>query len=380
MPFDGSGTYTPAAAPNFPAVGGAVISSTYYNAVINDIATAFNNCLTRDGQGKPSGAISWNNQNLTGVNSFSAATATFTNALGVASGGTGVDASAAANGALLIGNGSGLTLATLTAGAGISIVNSAGGITIQAVGGGAVSSVDVSGGTTGLTFSGGPITTAGTITMAGTLAVANGGTGGTTAALARTALGAAASGALTASGLTIATARLAGRTTASAGALEEISVGATLSLAAGALSVLSVPNSLTFNNGGAGGASGQVFNGTSAITISYNTLGAQPVTPRVQSAASGDLTPTASDDICIRTALSAGININAPTGSPVQGQGMVFRLEDNGTSRTLTWNAIYRAFGSALPTATTLGKILYVGLIYNSTDTKWDVVSVSEEV
>ena len=38
----------------------------------------------------------------------------------------------------------------------------------------------MAGGTTGLTYSGGPITTSGTITMAGTLAVANGGTGGTT--------------------------------------------------------------------------------------------------------------------------------------------------------------------------------------------------------
>ena len=42
---------------------------------------------------------------------------------------------------------------------------------------GTVTSVDVSGGSTGLSFSGGPITTSGTITMAGTLAVANGGTG-----------------------------------------------------------------------------------------------------------------------------------------------------------------------------------------------------------
>jgi len=41
----------------------------------------------------------------------------------------------------------------------------------------AVTSIDVSGGSTGLTFSGGPITTTGTITMAGTLAVASGGTG-----------------------------------------------------------------------------------------------------------------------------------------------------------------------------------------------------------
>lgn len=53
--------------------------------------------------------------------------------------------------------------------------------TITASGGtGTVSSVDASGGTTGLTFSGGPITTSGTLTLAGTLAVANGGTGATT--------------------------------------------------------------------------------------------------------------------------------------------------------------------------------------------------------
>ena len=42
---------------------------------------------------------------------------------------------------------------------------------------GTVSSVALSGGTTGLTTSGGPITTTGTITLAGTLIPANGGTG-----------------------------------------------------------------------------------------------------------------------------------------------------------------------------------------------------------
>jgi len=44
-------------------------------------------------------------------------------------------------------------------------------------GGGTVTSVDVSGGTTGLTTSGGPVTTSGTITLAGTLDADNGGTG-----------------------------------------------------------------------------------------------------------------------------------------------------------------------------------------------------------
>lgn len=57
-------------------------------------------------------------------------------------------------------------------------------------GSGTVTSIDVSGGTTGLTTSGGPVTASGTITLAGTLAVANGGTGATTAGDALTSLGA----------------------------------------------------------------------------------------------------------------------------------------------------------------------------------------------
>ena len=53
---------------------------------------------------------------------------------------------------------------------------------------GTVTSVAVSGGTTGLTTSGGPITGSGTITLSGTLAIANGGTGSTTLAGANIAL------------------------------------------------------------------------------------------------------------------------------------------------------------------------------------------------
>lgn len=56
-------------------------------------------------------------------------------------------------------------------------------------GSGTVTSVAMSGGTTGLTFSGGPITGAGTFTAGGTLAITNGGTGATTAATARSNLG-----------------------------------------------------------------------------------------------------------------------------------------------------------------------------------------------
>ena len=48
---------------------------------------------------------------------------------------------------------------------------------LSTLGGGTVTSVAASGGTTGLSFTGSPITTSGTLTLTGTLAVTNGGTG-----------------------------------------------------------------------------------------------------------------------------------------------------------------------------------------------------------
>lgn len=56
------------------------------------------------------------------------------------------------------------------------------------VAGGSVTSISGSGGTTGLTLAGGPITTSGTLTLGGTLSIANGGTGATTATAATNAL------------------------------------------------------------------------------------------------------------------------------------------------------------------------------------------------
>lgn len=85
---------------------------------------------------------------------------------------------------ILYGDGSG-GFSNVTVGSGLSF---AGG-TLSASGGGTVTSVALSGGTTGLTVSGSPITTSGTITLAGTLAIANGGTGQTTASAALSALG-----------------------------------------------------------------------------------------------------------------------------------------------------------------------------------------------
>jgi hypothetical protein len=66
---------------------------------------------------------------------------------------------------------------------------SAGGFAWASPGGtGTVTSVSGSGGTTGLTLTGGPITSSGTLTLGGTLGIANGGTGQVTAAAAFQAL------------------------------------------------------------------------------------------------------------------------------------------------------------------------------------------------
>lgn len=83
------------------------------------------------------------------------------------------------------------------------------------------------------------------------------------------------------------------------------------------------------------------------------------------------------------TALSTSLTINSPTGSPVDGQKLIIRFEDNGSSQTLTWtttSGAFRVVGTTLPTSTTAGKVTYVGCIYNSQDVFWDVIAVTTQV
>ena len=112
-------------------------------------------------------------------------------AVTITQGGTGqTTASAAFNalspvtstGDLIIGNGVNSSTRLAIGTNGYVLTSNGTTATWSAISGtGTVTSVNVSGGTTGLTTSGGPVTTSGTITLAGTLAIANGGTGQTTA-------------------------------------------------------------------------------------------------------------------------------------------------------------------------------------------------------
>jgi hypothetical protein len=82
-------------------------------------------------------------------------------------------------GSIPYGDGSTLSYSSVGTAGQVLLSGGSGSPTWSSAGTGSVTSVAVSGGTTGLTTSGGPVTTSGTITIAGTLATANGGTGGT---------------------------------------------------------------------------------------------------------------------------------------------------------------------------------------------------------
>jgi len=125
--------------------------------------------------------------------------------------------------------------------------------------------------------------------------------------------------------------------------------------------------------------------GTNAASVVTNngtqTLNNKRINPRIVSTASS-ATPTpdiATTDQYNLTALAANATFGAPTGTPLDGQLLTIRIKDNGTIRTLAYNAIYRAVGVTLPAATVSSKTFVLRMIYNSADTKWDVIQVNQE-
>lgn len=116
---------------------------------------------------------------------------------------------------------------------------------------------------------------------------------------------------------------------------------------------------------------------TSTTTLDNKRVNSRTIT--VTSVAT--LTPDISaDDQFNITAQAVALTVAAPIGTPVDGNRITIRILDNGTSRSISWNSTYTPIGTTLPTSTTANKIMYVGCVYNSANTRWDVVAVTTQV
>jgi len=74
---------------------------------------------------------------------------------------------------------------------------------------------------------------------------------------------------------------------------------------------------------------------------------------------------------------SAGtLTVNAPTGTPFNGQKLILRLLSSNV-QTFSWDSVFQGSTDVtLPTASSgSSKYDYTGFIYNSTATKWQLVA-----
>lgn len=78
--------------------------------------------------------------------------------------------------------------------------------------------------------------------------------------------------------------------------------------------------------------------------------------------------------------LAGAVAFAAPTGTPVDGQSLVYRIVSDGVS-AVTWASIFRFAGATAPTITlTSGKTDRVAFEYNQASAKWDCVALTQNL
>jgi len=143
---------------------------------------------------------------------------------------------------------------------------------------------------------------------------------------------------------------------------------------------IGISQATTSTNGYLSSTDWNTFNGKVSLS-GTETLTNKRISPRVQSVtSSATVTPNADSDDAVKiTAQAAGLTLANPSGTPTAMQAMIIRIKDNGTARSITFGNQYRAVGVTLPTATVIFKTLYLGIIWNADDSKWDVIGYSLE-
>jgi len=119
---------------------------------------------------------------------------------------------------------------------------------------------------------------------------------------------------------------------------------------------------------------------TNASNISSNTTQINRLKGSSTRASVATLTPNINNNSLEQiTAQAVNLTVSAPSGTPVLGQKLIINITDDGTARTISWNAVYNVIDVTLPITTTVNKSLYIGCIYNADTSEWDVVAVKEE-
>lgn len=116
------------------------------------------------------------------------------------------------------------------------------------------------------------------------------------------------------------------------------------------------------------------------VLDSGNTATNLRVKPRISVAAStSTLTPNIDNyNIYELNAQAAALTIANPTGTPNNGDVLIFRIKDNGTTRAITYGTAYvNVSGLDTLAATTAGKWHYLGVQYNAGATAWHVISIT---
>lgn len=159
-----------------------------------------------------------------------------------------------------------------------------------------------------------------------------------------------------------------------------LSLGTALPISSGGTGSSTVSAGLVTSTGSAFGSTAKPT-GTVVGTSDAQTLTNKIIQPRIHSDGTfpSSFTPDASAyDMFVATSQATSpVTFNVPSGTPYNGQKIIFRMTAS-TTVGLGFNAAgYRAVGVVLPSTLSSGYTLYVGCIWNSTASIWDVVAVN---